>query len=472
MHRSVERNSAERSTSLNTEEKAIVAGETIAAISTPAGEGAIALVRVSGVDAVGIADKIFRGKEKPSRFASHVQHFGEIFDGAGRLIDRVMLSIHRAPASYTGEDLIEISCHGGTLVSARVLEACLCAGARAARPGEFTERAFLNGKMDLTQAEAVIDLIRAKTDLALRSATEQLEGRLGEKIGEIRAELISLLAHVDASIDFPEEGIAPDEGEKLTARLDSVREEMMALLATADQGRILREGVRVVIYGATNAGKSSLLNRLLGYDRVIVSETHGTTRDTIEEMINLDGVPIRLLDTAGLRISTSELERKGITRTEKALQMADLRLHIADRNAPKPPDFEERAGDANEILILNKSDLPENGDWSRHCGIHALRISCLTGEGLPELQKEILARITKENLRPESAVAINTRHRICLRRALESCNRARATLGQGLAPEYFAVDLNEALRAVGEVIGSVDVEQILDSIFGQFCIGK
>jgi tRNA modification GTPase len=443
--------------------------DTIAAISTPAGEGAIALVRISGVNAIDVAEKVFRGKENPSRFGSHVQHFGEIVDGKGRLIDQVMFSTHRAPASYTGEDLVEISCHGGTLVTAKVLEACLRGGARAARPGEFTERAFLNGKMDLTQAEAVIDLIRARTDLALRSATEQLEGRLGEKIRKIRDELVSLLAHIDASIDFPEEGISPDEGEKLCARLGSVREEIAALLATADQGRILREGVRVVIYGATNAGKSSLLNRLLGYDRVIVSETHGTTRDTIEETANLDGLPIRLLDTAGLRASASELEQEGIVRTERSLQLADLRLQIADRNAPKPSHFDERAGNSSEIVVLNKSDLPEDSDWKNFPG---LRVSCMTGEGLPELQKEILARIAKQNLRPESTVAINARHRDCLRRALESCDRAGAALGERLSPEYVAVDLNEALRAVGEVIGVVDVEQILDSVFGQFCIGK
>jgi tRNA modification GTPase len=345
----------------------------------------------------------------------------------------------------------------------------LRAGARAARPGEFTERAFLNGKMDLTQAEAVIDLIRAKTDLALRSATEQLEGRLGEQIRKIRDELVELLAHINASIDFPEEGITPDEGETLGARLGSIREEIAALLATADQGRILREGVRVAIYGATNAGKSSLLNRLLGYDRVIVSDTHGTTRDIIEETVNLDGVPIRLLDTAGLRTSTSELEREGIARTEKSLQLADLRLHIADRNMPKPPHFEERVLDSNEIIVLNKSDLPENSDWK---DFHAVRISCLTGEGLPELQKEILARITKQNLKPESPVAINTRHRDCLRRALESCDRATTAQTEGLSPEYSAIHLNEALLAVGEVIGVVDVEQILDSVFSQFCIGK
>jgi tRNA modification GTPase len=355
------------------------------------------------------------------------------------------------------------------LVSAKILEACLRAGARAARPGEFTERAFLNGKMDLTQAEAVIDLIRAKTDLALRSATEQLEGRLGEQVRRIRDELVKLLAHINASIDFPEEGIAPDEGETIRARLDFVSKQIAALLATADQGRILREGVRVVIYGATNAGKSSLLNRLLGYDRVIVSDTHGTTRDTIEETVNLDGVPIRLLDTAGLRTSASELEREGIARTEKSLQLADLRLHIVDRNTPKPAHFKEHNRDSNEIVVLNKSDLPENNDWR---DFHALRISCLTGEGLRKLQKEILTRITRQNLRPESTLAINTRHRDCLRRALESCDGATEAQANDLSPEYVAIHLNEALRAVGEVIGAVDAEQILDSVFSQFCIGK
>jgi len=248
----------------------------------------------------------------------------------------------------------------------------------------------------------------------------------------------------------------------------------------------------VVIYGATNAGKSSLLNRLLGYDRVIVSDTHGTTRDTIEETVNLEGVPIRLLDTAGLRTSESEVESKGIARTEKSLQLADLRLHIADRNSPKPAHFNSRklsefngqtnlpgeaaakagsaeASDSHEIVVLNKSDLPEDKDWKN---FSALRISCLTGEGLPELQSEILARIRQQNLRPESAVAINTRHRDCLRRALESCDRARAAMGEGLSQEYIAVDLDQALRALGEVIGIVDVEQILDSVFSQFCIGK
>ena len=464
MHRKVEGSPLKKAASL----KPLPAGETIAAISTPPGEGAIALVRISGRGAIGVADRVFRSQENPSAFPARVQHFGELID-RDELVDQVMMTIHRAPASYTGEDVVEISCHGGSLVSARVLEACLRAGARAARPGEFTERAFLNGKMDLTQAEAVIDLIRARTDLALRSAREQLEGKLGEKIQSIRDALITLSAHLEASIDFPEEGVAPDEGEKLGAQLALVRDRISDLLATADQGRILREGIRIVLYGATNAGKSSLLNRLLGYDRVIVSETHGTTRDTVEEMINLRGIPIRLLDTAGLRESTDPLEREGVTRTERSLQIADLRIHIADRNTPMPPQFEIRGGNGTEIVALNKADLPEHRDWSK---VEALRISCVTGEGLSRLEEEILAQIIKGNLRPESTIAINTRHRVCLQRALESCDRAQDAIAWAVAPEYVAVDLAEALRAVGEVVGAVDSEQVLDAVFSRFCIGK
>jgi tRNA modification GTPase len=467
MHRGIA-GSFEQPASVREAEERATPRDTIAAISTPAGEGAIALIRVSGEDAIGVADRIYHGKEKPSKFPSHTQRRGEIFE-ADRLIDQVMLSVHRAPASYTGEDLVEISCHGGILVTARVLEACFRAGARSARPGEFSERAFLNGKMDLTQAEAVMDLIRAQSDLALRSANEQLEGRLGSEIKAIRAQLIEMLAHVEAAIDFPDEDIAPDEGGKLRARLDFVRQKMRDLLATAEQGRILREGVRAVIYGPTNAGKSSLLNRLLGYDRAIVSEMPGTTRDTIEEVINLRGIPIRLLDTAGLRDSQDELEREGIARTEKSLAAADLLLHVLDRNAPKPVGFDQNPTDRIELVLLNKSDLPEHSDWKHH---DALRICCVEENGLRGLEEAILARISQNHLRPESALAINVRHRDCLRRALDSCELAHATMKAGIAPEYMAVDLRAALRAVGEITGVGNAEEILDSLFAQFCIGK
>jgi tRNA modification GTPase len=380
-----------------------------------------------------------------------------------------MLSVHRAPSSYTGEDVVEISCHGGTLVTAQVLEACLRAGARAARPGEFTERAFLNGKMDLTQAEAVMDLIRARTDLALRSAQEQLEGALGQKIDTIRGGLIDLLAHLEAAIDFPEEGIAPDQGTKLRQRLESIREQMRDLLATADRGRVLREGLRVVIYGPTNAGKSSLLNRLLGYERAIVSQHPGTTRDTIEEVINLRGIPVRLLDTAGLRDSTDDIEREGMARTERSLATADLLLHVFDRSVPKPVESVDSSTAQTQLVLLNKSDLPEHPDWTN---VDALRICCLSSDGLKGLEEAIIARISENHLRPESGVAINKRHSDRLRRALTACDLAAGTMESAFAPEYVVVDLRDALRALDEITGGADTEEIRDALFAQFCIGK
>src|SRR5438477_8828099 len=366
--------------------RSIVAGETIAAISTAAGEAAIALIRISGEDAIEVADKVFRGKQRPSDLASQTQHLGEIVEN-GAVIDQVMLAAHRAPASYTGEDLVEISCHGGALVTAKVLEICLRAGARAARPGKFTERAYLNGKIDLTQAEAVIDLIRAQTDLALRSATEQLSGRLGDEFRQLRQRLIEVIAHVDASMDFPEEEISPDNTATIRNRLDLLQTGIGKLIATGNTGRILRDGLRVLIFGATNAGKSSLLNRMLGFERAIVSEMHGTTRDAIEEQINLRGIALRLCDTAGLRVPENTVERQGIERTLQMLETADLRLHIVDASTRPPPDFMTTA---DELLILNKSDLPAHNHWF---GSDAIRISCKTGAGLTELADVIYRRI-------------------------------------------------------------------------------
>ena len=396
---------------------------------------------------------------------SQTQHLGAIVEN-GAVIDQVMLAVHRTPASYTGEDLVEISCHGGALVTAKVLETCLHAGARAARPGEFTERAYLNGKIDLTQAEAVIDLIRAQTDLALRSATEQLSGRLGEQFRNLRQQLIEIIAHIEASMDFPEEGISPDDVTTIRSRLLSLEGEIDKLIATAETGRILREGLRVVIFGATNAGKSSLLNRLLGFDRAIVSEVHGTTRDFIEERINLRGIALRLFDTAGLRPPENLVEREGIARTQRTLETADLRVHIVDANAPRPANF---ATNSHELLILNKSDLLEHADWS---SAGAIRISCKSGAGLPELADEIYRRIGGAKLSVESPLAINARHREQLRRASNAIARALAAIDAGATPEMFAVDLQEAHHAIDELLGGGDEEAVRDAIFSQFCIGK
>ncbi|MCE9610704.1 MAG: tRNA uridine-5-carboxymethylaminomethyl(34) synthesis GTPase MnmE [Chthoniobacter sp.] len=444
--------------------------DTIAAISTPLGEGAIAVLRMSGPRAIAIADTVFRAKVRARELPARVQQFGAICDGAQQL-DEVLLTVFRAPHSYTGEDLVEIAGHGGVLVARRLLELLLKSGARSAEPGEFTQRAYLGGKMDLTQAEAVMDLITAQTDLALRAATEQLEGRLGERIRGLRERLIELLAHVEAFIDFPDEDITPDTGEALRSRLEIIRAETAALLATAGQGRVLREGVRTVIYGAPNVGKSSLLNLLLGYDRAIVSARPGTTRDVIEEVINLRGYPLRLIDTAGIRESDDEIERAGIARTRQQVGRADLVLHVVDASVAIA-DFSKQISDGEKIalLVLNKSDLGEHPDWRE---VEGVRISCRENAGLTQLEDAIIARITGGHAAQRDwTVAINARHQACLVQAFHFSDAARRALDDGLSPEFIAEELRAALAAVGAVVGQADTEEILGKIFATFCIGK
>ena len=441
--------------------------ETIAAISTPGGEGAIALIRISGPDAVAVADAVFRGRVKPSEAVPRMQHFGRVFDG-GVQVDEVMLTVFRAPASYTGEDVVEISGHGGILVTRRVLQTLLKNGARAAEPGEFTQRAFLNGKMDLTQAEAVMDLIRAQTELSLRAAQEQLSGRLGGRVRELQDSLLTVLAHVEAYIDFPDEDIDPATGAALMQQMQNLSDTIAALLRTAEQGRILRHGVRTVIFGAPNAGKSSLLNTLLGYERAIVSEIAGTTRDTIEEVINLRGIPLRLIDTAGMRESGDVIEREGIARTMAQVEQADLVLRIFDATAEKLNHEDTRA--RREIWVLNKCDLAEHAGWS---GVDALRISCKTGAGMDALAEAIFERVMGGGSEfRDVRVAINARHQDCLQRTQRSIEAAREAFENGLSAEFVAVDLREALDAIGEVIGKTDTEDLLGKIFSTFCIGK
>ena len=441
--------------------------DTIAAISTPFGEGAIAVLRLSGPRAVELADAVFRAKIRAAELMPRVQQFGAIFDGAEKL-DDVLLTVFRAPASYTGEDVVEIAGHGGVLVSRRILELLLRAGARPAQPGEFTQRAYLHGKMDLTQAEAVMDLITAQTDLALRAATEQLEGRLGERIRALREMILELLAHVEAFIDFPDEDIDPDTGDALLRKLDAARTEIDALLATADRGRVLREGVRTVIYGAPNVGKSSLLNLLLGHERAIVSAKPGTTRDVIEETINLRGIPLRLIDTVGVRESEDEVERAGMERTRRQVERADLVLQVVEASAEcRAPSAEWQA---RSLLVLNKVDLGEHGSWR---AVDAVRISCLTGAGIEALADAIVARVTGgQAAQRDWSVAINARHQACLEDARKLADAARQALTTGLSPEFVAEELRGALDAVGEVVGKADNEDVLGKIFSTFCIGK
>ena len=449
--------------------------DTIAAIASPFGEGAIALLRLSGPDALVVARRVCAGQRDLANFPARRQRLLRVLDREGRPLDEALVSVHRAPASYTGEDVVEISCHGGILVTRRVLETLLAAGARAAEPGEFTQRAFLNGRMDLTQAEAVMDLIRAQTDLAIRAAGEQLEGRLGQRINALREDLLSLVAHVEAFIDFPDEDIGPDTGAALLARADALLAALDALLATAGQGRILREGVQTVIYGEPNVGKSSLLNLLLGEERAIVSATPGTTRDTIEESLNVRGLPLRLTDTAGLRASDDPLENAGMERSRRSLARADLALQVVDGSQPPAGaavHIMEKTPDALvEILVLNKADLGVHPGWAEHGS--AVPVSCRTGEGLESLTELIYRRITSGQLSwSESAVAINARHQACLRRARAALLTARGALREGASPEFIALDLRGSLDAVGEVVGQVDTEDILGRIFSTFCIGK
>lgn len=441
--------------------------DTIAAISTAFGEGAIALLRLSGPRVLEIVGASFRGKKAVADLPERVQHYGAIFDGAQKL-DDVLLTVFRGPRSYTGEDVIEIACHGGVLVTRRILERLLRSGARAAEPGEFTRRAYLHGKLDLTQAEAVMDLITAQTDLALRAASEQLEGRLGERIRGLREALLELLAHVEAYIDFPDEDIDPDTGAALQVRLDAVRAEVQALLATAGRGRILREGVRAVIYGEPNVGKSSLLNLLLGRERAIVSARPGTTRDVLEEVINLRGIPLRLIDTAGIRESSDEIEQAGMERTRRQVERADLILHVVD--ASQDPGELPVAPTTQTLLVLNKIDLGEHASWR---GVEGVRLSCQTGAGVPELEEAIVARVIGgETAHRDWSLAINARHQACLESALRFTEAAQDALGRGLSPEFVAEELRAALGAVGDVVGRVDSEDLLGKIFGTFCIGK
>lgn len=441
-----------------------LAADTIAAISTAPGEGAVAVLRISGPQAFATAERLFRGKNPVETLTPRVLHFGSFYDG-DRKLDEGLLVRFPGPHSYTGEDLVELHCHGGILVTSQILEAILAGEARAADPGEFTQRAFINGKMDLTQAEAVMDVIRASTPRALHAAQEQLEGRIGREIESIRTTLLAVVAHLEAYIDFPEEGIDPRTGQKLATDIATVRERVESLLATAHEGRILREGVRLVLCGEPNAGKSSLLNRLLGYERAIVSETPGTTRDTIEELASLGGIPFRIIDTAGLRETGDTVEQEGVSRARHAIAQADVVVHVIDVTAPNRKSLTD-----NEIIALNKIDLPHEASIASPS---TFPLSVRTGEGLEALVEAIVtqARGTSRSEVPMLA-AINARHQACLRRASEALQNAHEDLNRQMDPELVSVPLRAALDAVGEVVGATDIEDILGQIFSTFCIGK
>lgn len=430
------------------------------------GVGAISLIRISGVDAIGVAERAC-GRDF-SRVESRRAVRVRILDEMGEDLDDGLLTIFRAPGSFTGEDCVEFAGHGGVLVTREVLARFLACGAVAAGPGEFSQRAFFHGKLDLTQAEGIMDLIGAQSRLAMRAAREQLGGHLGQKTLAARDAVLGVLAHVEAYVDFPEEDIDPEVGGQLCGRLRVVREELRRLLATADQGRVLREGVRTVIYGEPNVGKSSLLNALAGHERAIVSDVAGTTRDTIEEVVNVEGVVLRLIDTAGLRVSGDAIEREGMKRARAQVAQADLALEIHD--ASKPRVEMEREEEIRTLLILNKIDLGEHEDWA---GVDAVRLSCVAGDGFGELAERISRELGMgEAYLGDHLIAVNARHQACLERADGYLGRALSFLEPVAQPELAAIDLRDALDALGEITGRVDTEDLLGVIFSTFCIGK
>jgi tRNA modification GTPase len=442
--------------------------DTIAAVATPPGEGGLAIIRISGPDAVAVAGRCFRplGRcglaDSPPRTAVT----GRV-ERDGRTLDEAVATVFRGPRSFTAEDTVEVACHGGVLVTRLVLGAVLASGARPAEPGEFTLRAFLNGRLDLAQAEAVADLIHARTERALDAAREQLAGALSSRIAPLRDDLLAALAHVEAHIDFPDEDISPDATDALLARMDSALGRIDALLRTAREGRILRHGLRTAIIGRPNAGKSSLLNRLLGRDRAIVSGTPGTTRDTIEETANIRGIPVVLVDTAGLRESADPVEGEGIRRSLEAARTAELVLHVYDAAEPGA-SLDPCPVPVRRILVANKCDLPHPATPD-----DAVRVSCADGSGLAELSEAIEREAGSGAAAPAAdRIAIGARHQLALERAREGVARAREGLREGVAPELVAFELRVAVSAVGEVVGGTSTEDLLDAIFGTFCLGK
>ncbi len=455
--------------------------DTIAAISTPIGEGGIGIVRMSGPEALAILQKVFvrgKGNSRPTTcdLQTYHLHYGHIVDPeTAGVIDEVLVSYMKAPRTYTRQDVAEINCHGGIAPLRRILELCLREGARLASPGEFTLRAFVNGRIDLAQAEAVLDIVRAKTEAGLRVAVGQLEGRLSDQVRALRRQLVDVLAYLEATIDFeeheiPERDIAPD--------LEAARRQLEKLLAHADQGIIYRQGIRTAIVGKPNVGKSSLLNALLRTSRAIVTPIPGTTRDTLEETLNLQGIPLVLVDTAGIVADTEDvIERLGIERSRSALAQADLALLVVDGSEPLTDADRQIAGlaaDKTAILVINKIDLPRVvGGFDLLPEAPRVEISALTGEGLEELEEAIVEVVfSGQVLAADEPLVSSPRHKNILKRALDHVVSAGETHVRGMPADFVAIDLTSAVNALGEITGETVTEDLLEVIFSEFCVGK
>ncbi|MDE0088780.1 MAG: tRNA uridine-5-carboxymethylaminomethyl(34) synthesis GTPase MnmE [Candidatus Poribacteria bacterium] len=458
--------------------------DTIAAIATPRGEGGIGIVRVSGPLAIPIASQLFRPSRviSPDELPSHTLTHGHVIDtsASDEIIDEVMLGIMRSPKTYTTEDIVEFNCHGGIVPLTTVLALVVKAGARLAEPGEFTKRAFLNGRLDLAQAEAVAELISSKTELSRKIAIQALEGKLSESVNQLSDTLAALLAEIEASIDFPDEDLdfMKVEAQLQTAR--TVQTDLTHLLETASEGRLIKEGVNVAILGKPNVGKSSLFNALVRSARAIVTDIPGTTRDTIDETINLDGIPINLIDTAGLRQTEDIVEQQGVQRSRDVLNRAEFLLLMFDASQPLNEADTELLQIANShraILILNKIDLPaivQPQALTDHCPKVCIVQTAITEDkGIDVLKTAIREELLGEEFNiGESPIVTNTRHQDALRRAQEALDNVIVSLENEMPPDLVSVDLRISLDALGDIVGKTTTEDILDRIFSQFCVGK
>jgi tRNA modification GTPase len=459
--------------------------DTIAAISTPLGEGGIGIVRLSGKDSIQIAEKIFSSPKNKSLTDSKSRRviYGYIKNPTtGEKIDEVLVTVMRSPHSYTREDVVEINCHGGMIALRKTLELVLKQGARLAEPGEFTRRAFINGRIDLSQAEAVLDLIRSRTDESRRIAIEQLQGGLSERITALRDRLTGLCVHVEAYIDLPEEEIERTSTQAMSDSMIDIGKELQTLCKTYDEARFFREGLSTSIVGRPNVGKSSLLNALLKRDRAIVTEIPGTTRDVIEEYLNIKGLPLRIMDTAGIRDVQDIAEKEGVKRSLRSIDNADLVVGIFDSSEPlKEEDFEviEKINNKNAIVVLNKCDLPAVFDSNAislhlsHSTTNILNISATRGDGLEYLKDRIFESCLKDwKEEREGVVITNLRHMTAIENARTSLDRAVSALTENQPLEILALELRDSLNRLGEIVGEVTTEDILNKIFNDFCIGK
>lgn len=455
--------------------------ETISSISTPVGEGAIAIVRLSGEDAIEIADRLYKGAKKLSDTDSHTINYGHIIDPkTGETVEEVMVALMRAPKTYTREDIVEINCHGGIHTVNRVLQLTLNNGARMAEPGEFTKRAFLNGRVDLSQAEAVMDFIRAKTNEASKVANQQVQGRLKTYIEELRQSILNILAQVEVNIDYPEyDDVEEATTSFLLSEAKKVSDNIDKLLKSSTEGRILREGLSTVIVGKPNVGKSSLLNYLIQDNKAIVTDVAGTTRDILEEYVNVNGIPLKLVDTAGIRETDDIVEKIGVERSREALKDAELILYVMNNNdelTPEDLELLESADDKKVIGIVNKLDLENKLDINyleEHFKIPLIKTSIINGEGVDDLENEIQEMFFEGNLSStDSTYVSNNRHINLLEQAKTAIEDAISSAELDVPVDIIQIDLIKTWELLGEVIGEDVSEQLIDKLFSQFCLGK